>query len=220
MRDTTPTLWVVIPARAGSRGVPGKNTRPFAGGPSLLERAVTAAEALPAATILVSTDLDRLTLPGAVRRYVVPRPPALATDTAPMLLVMRHLAQTCAWSFTDRIVLLQPSSLPLPGHTRLEAVTPADLASSLTLVSTWPVPDRWHPAYCLDPEAPVAPPPCRQGLPRRVRPNGLFYILNGVTAATAALWQNPTFLDAPCFTIDTPDDWEEADRAYRHHDHL
>jgi N-acylneuraminate cytidylyltransferase len=77
------TCAVVIPARGGSKGIPGKNLRPV-GGRSLIWRAVAAARAARSASVVaVSTDDEAIAaearLAGAL---VIERPAAIAGDTA------------------------------------------------------------------------------------------------------------------------------------------
>ncbi|MFJ9827479.1 cytidylyltransferase domain-containing protein [Streptomyces sp. NPDC101160] len=80
---TVPTVLAVIPARGGSKGVPGKNLSPVAGIP-LVGRAVRACLGAPAVTdVVVSTDDSGIA--DAARAFgaeAVRRPAELSGDTA------------------------------------------------------------------------------------------------------------------------------------------
>lgn len=78
-------LEFLIVARAGSKRIPGKNTRPFAGGASLLERTAAAALALGRGRVYLSTDCD-VDLPGVAR--VQRSKPELYGDHATVLDVV------------------------------------------------------------------------------------------------------------------------------------
>lgn len=81
-----------IPARGGSKGVPGKNLR-VVGGRSLIERAVRAcAESGVVDRVLVSTDDEAIAEAARNAGAEAPflRPPELATDEAPMVPVIEH----------------------------------------------------------------------------------------------------------------------------------
>lgn len=81
----------VVPARGGSKGVPGKNLRPV-GGRSLVGRAIDAARASTAIErVVVSTD-DGAIAEEALRcgAEVVRRPAALATDEASSESALLH----------------------------------------------------------------------------------------------------------------------------------
>ena len=81
----------IVPARGGSKGVPGKNTRPLAGQP-LLAYAARAAQASGVIDKLVlSTDSPDIAEVGRQAGIEVPflRPAALAADDSPMLPVLR-----------------------------------------------------------------------------------------------------------------------------------
>lgn len=85
----------VIPARGGSKGVPGKNLRRVGGIP-LIGRAVAAARGVPAIDrVVVSTDDDEI---AAVAREwgaeIVDRPAALAGDTASSESALLHALDT------------------------------------------------------------------------------------------------------------------------------
>ncbi|MBK1634222.1 acylneuraminate cytidylyltransferase family protein [Rhodovulum adriaticum] len=105
----------LVPVRAGSKGLPGKNIRPLAGKP-LYRHAIDQAHAAGIARVVVSTDIPQiLQAPANAGVTVCPRPPALAGDTVPMDAVLRHVL---AHDITGpaQVVLLQATSpLRLPG---------------------------------------------------------------------------------------------------------
>ena len=90
-------LTILIPARAGSRRVPGKNTRVLSGKP-LIQWSIDAAKAANVAQIIVST--DDAVAEGIARDNelgIHHRKPAHATDDAPDFLWvedLQHLIQT------------------------------------------------------------------------------------------------------------------------------
>lgn len=76
------TLAVIL-ARAGSRGVPGKNAMPIAGRPCVAWTIDDALAARRVSRVVVSTDCPRVReCANAMGVEVHSRPPALATDTA------------------------------------------------------------------------------------------------------------------------------------------
>ena len=85
-------ILVVIPARGGSKGIPRKNIKPFAGKPLIYYTIVTARAIVPDEDICVSTDDDEIIQ--VVENYglKVPfkRPAELATDTAGTYEVLLH----------------------------------------------------------------------------------------------------------------------------------
>ena len=102
-------LIALIPLRAGSKGLPGKNLRPLAGKP-LYAHAVDQARAAGIGQVFITTDIIQLIgadLGADVR--VASRPKALAADTTPMDEVIRHvLAHDISGPAT--LVLLQATS--------------------------------------------------------------------------------------------------------------
>lgn len=179
-------------------------------GKSLVELAVM--EAPKGAEVVVSTDydLDELSLPP--NAIYVARPARLCGPKVPMLDVLRHLGHRFSWAQPDAVILLQPSSFTYPDIIR---IGPALNDLSRPQVSAWRVPDRWNPAYAMDPDHVTAPPTTRQRLTRRYRPNGRFYVMAGDTARFGSLWlDDPLFVECDCFNIDTQADWDEAQEAY------
>lgn len=103
-----PFVLAVIPARGGSKGVPGKNIKPIAGKPLL---AWTIEHALAAKTIdrvVVSTEDPKIA--AVARKWgaeVLDRPKRLATDKADTLPVLQHALRECP---ADVLVVLQCTS--------------------------------------------------------------------------------------------------------------
>lgn len=105
---------VVIPARGGSKRLPGKNLMEIAGC-SLIGRAINSVKGLAAVhSICISTD-DRMVADEAMRHgpYVhFMRPEHLATDGAKTADVVMHAIQWFAdkGECFDAVILLQPTS--------------------------------------------------------------------------------------------------------------
>ena len=103
-----------IPARQGSKRVPGKNVRSLNGHPALAYTIAAAVESGVFDAVIVSTDSEEI---AAIARHYgaeVPflRPPAMASDTSPDIEWIAHLltelqAQGRRW---DCFSLLRPTS--------------------------------------------------------------------------------------------------------------
>jgi CMP-N-acetylneuraminic acid synthetase len=113
----------IVPARGGSKGVPGKNVKPLAGH-SLLEYTARAArESGVINRVVLSTDSAEIADEGRRVGLEVPflRPARLAADDTPMLPVIQHALDATeqdGWH-PDVVVLLQPTSpLRRPEHVR------------------------------------------------------------------------------------------------------
>lgn len=109
----------VIPARGGSKGIPGKNLRPVAGAP-LVAHAIRAARGAKRVTrVVVSTDDSAIAAAArAEGAEVVRRPAAISGDTASsesaLLHALEHLAAREGYR-PDLLVFLQCTSpLTLP----------------------------------------------------------------------------------------------------------
>lgn len=105
---------VIIPARGGSKGIPGKNIKDFGGKPLICRAIDTARAIVPDEDICVSTDDAEIARVVEDYGLHVPfmRPDCLATDTAGTDGVLRH-----AWEFYEKqgrhydcIILLQTTS--------------------------------------------------------------------------------------------------------------
>lgn len=88
---------VIVPARGGSKGLPGKNTRPFAGAPLIVHTLRTALAARSVTRVLVTTDDDEiLRIARGIDGVEIPvrRPPHLASDAANALDAYLHLTDS------------------------------------------------------------------------------------------------------------------------------
>ncbi|MCP3880496.1 MAG: acylneuraminate cytidylyltransferase family protein [Sulfitobacter sp.] len=104
----------LMPARSGSKGMPGKNIRPLCGRSLIARAAETACSAGILDRIVLSTDDRRLAEEGLNAGAEVPflRPAELAVDTTPMIDVAIHAIDALAEEGyrCDAVFLLQPTS--------------------------------------------------------------------------------------------------------------
>jgi CMP-N-acetylneuraminic acid synthetase len=84
----------VIPARGGSKGIPGKNILPFCGRP-LIDWSIAAAEQsqLIDRFVVSTEDLEIAEVAQTASAEVLPRPVGLATDDATTLAVLMHVLE-------------------------------------------------------------------------------------------------------------------------------
>jgi len=103
-----------ICARGGSKGLPGKNIRPFAGRPLIAHTIDHALACAEIEAVYVSTDDERIADIARAAGATVPylRPPELATDEAGKLPVVEHLVAhvESQGGPVGRVVDLQPTS--------------------------------------------------------------------------------------------------------------
>ena len=106
-------ILAIIPARGGSKGIPGKNIRDFAGKP-LIAHSIDSALQCPLITqTVVSTDDDDIAAVAATcGAEVIRRPDALATDTSLVIDAMRYTIGKVEEQGTrvDIVLLLEPTS--------------------------------------------------------------------------------------------------------------
>lgn len=181
----------LVPARAGSKGIPGKNLYRLKG-VTLLERAVRLAQSSPRVDrVLVSTDdgtmHDIATRLGAAMPSL--RPAHLATDTARTVDVVTHVLREAG--IGDALVLVVQTTSPLRSRADLEGVldlfeSRAAEADAVVTVARHedPHPDklqRIENGYLrsyLGKEGGVP----RQTLPELYRFNGAFYLVRSEVA--------------------------------------
>lgn len=98
----------LIPARGGSKGVPGKNIKMIYGKPLIAWTIIRAKESSKIDKLIISTDSDEIAAVGVEYGVeILKRPVELATDIASTQDVMVHALQKYP---ADILVLLQPTS--------------------------------------------------------------------------------------------------------------
>lgn len=209
------SVYCLIPARKGSKGVKSKNIKPLGGVKSLIERAADVAAEIGVDQTWISTDYVPRDLPPSLRPIHHARPASLASDKSAMSEVIVEWAQKVGVKPTDTVLLLQPTTLhPKRG----ELIAGALRRGRVPSMAVDRYPDRWHPWYAIDPQGSSQPhlPIRRQALPLRLRPNGLWYLLTGAMALKGVLVSvGMTYVETPgALNIDTPEDWADAERLY------
>ncbi len=225
MKPTLANSILLIPARGGSKGVIKKNSKPFAGSESLVERAIKIAkEVFPSDKIVLSSDDQEIVQIGTNSGIqVIERDPHLASDTAGMLEVMLDTIDKQAVKPLF-LILLQPTS-PFRKVSHLTEALEVFKSGDQALVAVNE--PSGHPFYTLfvkrgdfiekfQKNEIVR----RQDLPDVYDVNGLIYIFE-VASLEKESWTNfkrirpliVSKLDA--MDIDTEEDWKIAEIIYR-----
>jgi CMP-N-acetylneuraminic acid synthetase len=143
----------LIPARAGSKGIPRKNLALCGGKPLIAYTIDAALHATTLSRIIVSTDDDEIALVSRNLGAEVPfmRPRELSLDDTPMIAVLSHLLEWLVGrgSEPDAIVLLQPTS-PLRRSQHIdEAVELFFRTQASSVVSVVEVPHQFNPVAVM-----------------------------------------------------------------------
>lgn len=181
--SAAPAIAVVI-GRAGSRGLPGKNALPLNGRPMICHTIAEARAAERVTRVVVSTDgADIGRAAAAMGVLVIDRPPALATDTAPVDAAVRHAVETAGGA--EPIVVILYANVPVRPPGLIDRAIEALVSSGADSVQSYADVGKHHPYWMvrLDAEGRVAPfhPNTidrRQDLPELLLPDG------GVIAVT------------------------------------
>jgi len=227
---TSSAVLGLVPARGGSKGVPGKNVRPLAGHTLLEYTSRAARESGVLDRVILSTDAPEIADAGRRAGLEVPfmRPASLAADDTPMLPVIEHaLAETAKHGWVPSIiVLLQPTSpLRRPDHIR-DAVNLLRETNADSVVTVVEIPRHLSPDYVMRIDGGRLKPflPGGQRITRRqdARPaysrDGTVYAFR---RSTLERWGGiygddcrPLLIDVrESLSIDTQDDWEQAERV-------
>ena len=219
----------IVPARGGSKGVPGKNVRPLAGHTLLDYTARAARESGVLDRIILSTDSREIADAGRGAGLEVPfmRPAVLAADDTPMLPVIEHVLHAlaaCGWS-PEIVVLLQPTSpLRRPNHI-CDAVTTLRETKADSVVTVVEVPRHLSPDYVMRIEdgrlRPFLPDGARVTRRQDARPaysrDGTVYAFWRATLERfGGIYGDdcrPQLIDAhESLSIDSQADWDAAER--------
>lgn len=181
-------MLAVIPARGGSRGLPGKNIRPLAGLPLLVHSLRCASMTELIDRTVVSTDSREIAQVARDHGADVPelRPAVLATDDTPMMPVLQHTlreVEKAEGRAYASVLLLDPTSpcrLPADLETAAERLAADPSAVGAVAVSEPYFNPLWVGVVQLDGHLARAPGAehrdRRQDVPRFLRVNGAFYL--------------------------------------------
>lgn len=222
----------LIPARGGSKGIPGKNLRELAGRPLL---AYTRDAALASGVIdrlVLSTDSEAIAELGRHLGIEVPflRPVELAQDDTPMLPVLQHtvkILEESEWS-PEIVVLLQPTSpLRKPEHI-VVAVRQLQQGDCDSVVSAVEIPHLYSPQkalkvvdgalqFWMDDGEQITR---RQELePTYAREGTVYAVLREVLMERNSIYGDrcrPLILNAEeSLSLDDLDDWREAEERMK-----
>jgi N,N'-diacetyllegionaminate synthase len=140
----------LIPARGGSKGVPGKNIKPLGGVPLLGRAILSAREAGVCDRLWVSTDDAAIAKVAEEHGVSVPwlRPAGLAQDGSALVDAALHLLDTLAADEgyrPDAVLVLQPTSPFRSAETIRKAVALFQETGESVVSVT---PSRFHPHWC------------------------------------------------------------------------
>ena len=219
----------IIPARGGSKRIPRKNIRAFAGKP-MIGHAIEAALASPVIErVLVTTDDPAIARTARELGAEVPfeRPPDLADDHTPTVPVIQHAitaARASGWR-VERALCLYPG---------VPFIDVEDLSRALALLMehgdtgyTFPVAEfpsaiqralRRGECSAVSPFSPEHAATRTQDLEPAFYDAGQFYWASADTWLSGAnIHQNGRSITLPAWRvvdIDTPEDWERAEKMH------
>jgi CMP-N,N'-diacetyllegionaminic acid synthase len=147
-------ILAIIPARGGSKGVPGKNIKLLGGKPLLQYTANSAKESeLITKTILSSEDENIIDYAKSLQIEVpFVRPLELATDTAKSIDVIQHAVAflESKGEFFDAVCLLQLTS-PFREKNFIDTAIQKFIDTKVdTLLSVLPVPHEFNPHWVFE----------------------------------------------------------------------
>lgn len=220
----------LIPARGGSKGIPGKNLAVVGGRPLLDWTVDAAAGAGPAARVVVTTDSDDIAERALAIGAEVPfrRPPELAADDTPGIDPILHAIEALATGGyrPDLVICLQPTSplrsaqdvraaLALFADDRVEAVVSVSPVRGHPLWMKTVDDEGWLHPFTADPV-----PPTRQTLPPVFALNGAIYAARREVLLRTRGWytdRTRSYVMPPerSLDIDTPFDMRVADLLLR-----
>lgn len=219
----------VVPARGGSKGVPGKNIRALGGRPLIAYAAEAARASGVVDRLILSTDSDEIARIGRECGLEVPfrRPAELALDATPMRPVIEHAVtwlETEGWSPTVVLVLQPTSPLRRPQHVA-KAVELLHETDADSVVSVVELPLHVSPDYVMRIESGRLVPFLSKNTavtrrqdarPAYVRDGTVYACWSRTLIGQRSLYGDNChpFVLSPTetLTIDSNDDWSEAER--------
>jgi CMP-N,N'-diacetyllegionaminic acid synthase len=224
-------ILVLIPARGGSKRIPGKNIRPLGGQPLIVWSIDVVRDIPEICDILVSTDDSEIAGVAKKSKALVPwlRPEKLSTDNASSVDVCLHGLN---WyeeknGKVDGLMLLQPTSPFRSSDTILRGIELFRLHQQCSVIGISAV--ESHPMWCFKVEGETMSPFIEDGglnmrsqdLPPAYVVNGAFYLITPDKLRKLKSFYNenmvPLVIDAPeeNLDIDTEWDWKLAEAIFQ-----
>ena len=178
----------LIPARGGSKGLPGKNIYPLAGRPLIAYSIEAARGASCVDEVWVSTDDDAIKKVAQKEgAKTVLRPTEIAEDFSISAEAVVHFIETNKLSREDVVVFLQPTS-PLRDADDVNQALSVFLKGEANMLLSVVEPEHTplkafienKEGYLVGAFSPQAPFTPRQKLPKTYMPNGAIYIFRVV----------------------------------------
>lgn len=221
----------LIPARGGSKGIPGKNSKKLAG-KELIRYTVEAAVACQSISrLVVSTDDENIAAISRDAGAEVPflRPDHLAADNSPTIDTVIHVLdyfKSINIDF-DAVCLLQPTTPFRTAEDIDHAVEVFVQSKADSLISVREVPHQYNPHWVFEAvegsdfldlatkDQEIIPR--RQDLPKAFYRDGAIYITSSAVLLEKQSFYGDKlaycrFTHSPAINLDTPEDWERAEQ--------
>ena len=220
----------VVPARGGSKGVPGKNVKLLAGKPLLQYTIDAALDAAALSRVVLTTDDEEIAALGRALGVSVPflRPAHLADDRAPMLGVVQHAVEAVEAAGDERydgVCLLQPTSPMRPPGLIDRCIALLEESGADAVITVLPVPAEHNPHWVFETDADgwlrlatgeAQPIARRQDLPAAHHREGSVYVTRRSALDAGSLYGDRVLgvvVDPELsVNIDGPSDWTRAEQ--------
>ncbi len=229
--NSTITVLAIIPARGGSKGLPGKNIMNFLGKPLIAHAIDVAQDAQLISATIVSTDDAEIAEVAKHHGADVPflRPANLASDQSPDIDYLRHALE---WVEKERgwlpeVVVMLPPTTPSRTSKDIDAAIDLLIKSGASSVRTMVDPGHYNPYKMwkkvgedgkvehIFPENKGGVR--RQDIPMYYMPFAAAYVVRSQHIKSGDLWGDDVralILPNECFTdIDTLDDFRHAEKV-------
>jgi CMP-N,N'-diacetyllegionaminic acid synthase len=188
----------IIPARGGSKGLPGKNIRDLHGKPLIawtIEAAINSVELDDFVVTTDSEDILKVAKQFGCKNLIL-RPPELATDEMTLEPVIEHVISSLEEKYTH-VLLLQPTS-PLRTSNDIDGILKsATNSSDVPIIGVTKSSKSPYISYTLDDEGLMSPlfpgvrRQRRQDMPITYVPNGALYFSRIDTLIEAGTFVTP-----------------------------
>lgn len=225
-------ILAIIPARGGSKGVPGKNIKVLGGKPLIAYTIESALQSALLTTILVSTDSLEIMQIAQQWKAEVPfqRPAELAEDDTTSLAVVQHALRFYEekGELFDAVCLLQPTS-PFREVGFIDAAVQQFIVSKAdSLISVLPVPHEYNPHWTFEADdkgyltvvtGELKLIPRRQELPNAYHRDGALYLIKTAVVKEGSLYgEKLSYIESNLkyyVNIDSIDDWNKAEHLLK-----